>query len=192
MAAVRYSPDSRVLVGESVQRPQQVHLLRWDAGSDGQLGPGAALPGRDTGLVALTAPDRALTSSLGDHASVLRDAGTGRALRRYAVSGPVAAADPSGRLAVFGAADGTVRVLDLHSGALHALRQGHAAAITAMCFSRTPAACSPRRSTASCSCGTSAAPPAWRYCAPTARGSLRRWRWPPTGGRPTRRAATAG
>ena len=136
VTAVRFSPDSRVLAAEVVQRPHQAQLVRWNAGNGGQLGPIVDVAGHDPALVALTGPDQALLSSAADRASTLREAGSGRALRRFPAAAPVTAATPSGRLVAFGSADGTVRLLDPATGRLRTLPRTHTGAITALAFSR--------------------------------------------------------
>src|SRR5206468_3050586 len=110
VTAVRFSPDSRVLAAELVPRAHHAQLLRWNTADGGQLGPVAEMAGHDPALVALTGPDQALLSSAADRASTLREAGSGRALRRFSAAARVTAAAPSGRLVAFGSDDGTVRL----------------------------------------------------------------------------------
>ena len=74
-----------------------------------------------------------MTSGDEDHATVIRDAATGRSLRRFTASGSVAAMSATGLIA-YGARDGSVRLLDVRSGELRTARGRHEAAVVAMRF----------------------------------------------------------
>jgi WD40 repeat protein len=82
----------------------------------------------------LFAPETRSIIADGDRAVVVRDARTLRPLRRFPVSGTAAAVSPDGRLAALGAGDGSVRLLDLRSGALRTAAGRHDGRVNAIVF----------------------------------------------------------
>ena len=76
-----------------------------------------------------------VTSSAQDRATVVRDAVTLRRVRRFGVAGPVAAMSRSARMVAFGSRSGSVRLLDLRSGALRTAEGGHDGGVSAIGFS---------------------------------------------------------
>ena len=77
-----------------------------------------------------------MTSSAAERATVIRDAATLRPLRRLRGGGTRSALSPDGRVVALGAADGSVRLLDLHTGDLRVATDRHAAAVTDLRFTR--------------------------------------------------------
>jgi WD40 repeat protein/DNA-binding SARP family transcriptional activator len=134
---VTFSPDSELLAAETGEDPEPYNrLLRWDAQTGRQLGDVRPIPGRRSTLLGFIAPRRRLvTSSVKDHATVIRDAATLRPVRDFPVAGPVAAVSPTPGMIAFGYRDGTVRLLDIRSGKLHTGEGRHEGPVTAMRFS---------------------------------------------------------
>jgi WD40 repeat protein len=75
-----------------------------------------------------------VTSSAAERATVVRDAATLRPERRLRAGGTRSALSPDGRVAALGAADGSLRLLDLHTGDLRVATDRHDAAVTDLRF----------------------------------------------------------
>jgi class 3 adenylate cyclase/WD40 repeat protein len=152
-----FSPDSRVLAADYIApagRSDGQFLLRWDGrtgrrlgharpigpGNPGPIGPG--LPGvvgpidsTPRALVGFMAGGtRLVTSGAGKEGTVIRNAATLRPVRRWRGGGDSAAISPDGRVLAFGAADGSVRFLDLRTGRLRVAARRHDAPVTAVRF----------------------------------------------------------
>jgi WD40 repeat protein/DNA-binding SARP family transcriptional activator len=138
---VGFSPDSRVLAADGVRnerRRRSAAIVRWDARTGRRLGrpqPLARTP--DAALVGFIARGaQVVTSSAADHATVIRDAATLRPLRRLQGGGTRSALSPDGRIVGLGAADGSVRLLDLQTGSLRVATDRHDGAVTDLRFTR--------------------------------------------------------
>ena len=84
-------------------------------------------------LVGFLGPGRQLVTS-GDRGTVVRDAVTMRPVRRFDGGGVPHALSPDGRVLALGAADGSVRLLDLQTGKLRVAAGRHDAAVSALRF----------------------------------------------------------
>ena len=118
---VMFSPDSRRLIAHSTSDTASGHgpghLVVRDARTGRVLK--RQNVGNDLGVIGFVAGGRRLlTSSQSTRTTVLRDAENLRPLRSFHVAGRAGASTvtPDGRLAALGAADGSVRLLDLRSG----------------------------------------------------------------------------
>jgi DNA-binding SARP family transcriptional activator/WD40 repeat protein len=138
---VGFSPDSRVLAADAVrseQRRRSAAIVRWDPQTGKRLGrpqPVARTP--EAALVGFIAGGTQLvTSSAADHATVIRDAATLRPLRRLQGGGTRSALSPDRRIVALGAADGSVRLLDLQTGNLRVASDRHDGAVTDLRFTR--------------------------------------------------------
>jgi DNA-binding beta-propeller fold protein YncE len=142
VGTVVFSPDSRVLVADFRPFPQPSRIrryaVRWDAGTGHRLGPPRPVtssPDRAPALVGFIARGtRLVTSSAADGSTVIRDATTLRPVRQFPAGGSPAAVSADGRVAALGAADGSVRLLDLRTGRVHAVGGRRDAPVTAMRF----------------------------------------------------------
>ncbi len=131
---VSFSPDSRVLVMQTRNEPGLPNrLLRWDARTGRPLVHVQDIPGRKSVLLGYIGP-RLITSSTEDGTTVMRDATTLDAVRRYPVTDSVAAISPARGLIAFGSRDGSVRLLDTRSGAIEEASTRHDGAVTSMRF----------------------------------------------------------
>ena len=135
---VVFSPDSRVLTAHTTSQTADGYgpgqLLRWDART-GRLK--RQIAGKDLALIGfVTGGTRLLTTNEPTGTVVLRDAVTLRPLRRFPVAGGARAStvSPDGRLAALGAADGSVRLLDLRSGKVRTASGRHDAPVRAARF----------------------------------------------------------
>jgi WD40 repeat protein/DNA-binding SARP family transcriptional activator len=138
---VAFSPDSRQVV--TAYQPSEMGppgnpgvLRRFDARTGRTLGRPARLPGAAAFLVALPSDGRMVTISDATRETVIRDADTLRPIRRFAAFGlPWASAVSSdGRLAALGRQDGSVRLLDLHTGRSQTLPGRHGASVESAAF----------------------------------------------------------
>ena len=133
---VQFSPDSRVLAAQTAEDGfSSTRLLRWDARTGARIGDIRQIPGRASSMLGYLGARRLVTSSAQDRATVVRDAVTLRRVRRFGVAGPVAAMSRSARMVAFGSRSGSVRLLDLRSGALRTAEGGHDGGVSAIGFS---------------------------------------------------------
>jgi len=114
------------------------YALQWTFPQGRLLGAPVAVPG--AGYVSYTPDGRRLVAAGGQRTSVL-DARTGRIVRTYPVggsvlhvAGSVAALSPDGTTMVFGDSSGTVRFLDLRTGAVTQSVSAHDGAVEAVGF----------------------------------------------------------
>src|SRR5262249_34059107 len=133
LGTIAFSPDSRVLAADVIRGPRRgAGIVRWDVRTGhrfGRVRQGARVP--EPTLVGFTAGGgRLVPSSAADHATVIRDAASLRPVRRYRGGGTpyLRALSPDGRVVAFGAADGSVRLLDLHTGKVRVATDRHRAA----------------------------------------------------------------
>jgi WD40 repeat protein/DNA-binding SARP family transcriptional activator len=133
--AVAFAPDSHVLVTDVAAFPRREDdIVRWDAATGRRLGaPRQVASTANPALVGFLGRGRQLVTS-GDRRTVVRDAVTMRPLRRFAGGGHPHALSPDGRALALGAADGSVRLLDLETGRLRAAAGRHDAAVTDLRF----------------------------------------------------------
>jgi WD40 repeat protein/DNA-binding SARP family transcriptional activator len=152
--AVAFSPNSRVLVasytapalrefppeGRFIQH-QRRFIRRWDVGTGRRLGHPRSISstpvpiGSRAVLVEFVVGGRQIvTSGAGREGTVIRDAKTLRAVRRWHVGGAPAAVSPDKPLMAFGAPDGSVHLLDLQTGKLRVGAGRHDARVTAVRF----------------------------------------------------------
>ena len=136
---VLFSPDSRILIAHTMSQTADGYgpgqLARWDARTGRVLH--RQFAGKDLALLGFLADGkRLLTSSESTRTVVVRDALTLRPLRRFAVVARAGAVvvSPDGRLAALGAADGSVRFLDLRSGKVRRASGRHDAPVRAARF----------------------------------------------------------
>ena len=139
LGTVAFSPDSRVLAADVIHnQPQQstADIVRWDTRSGQRLGlPQQVDPTPQPELVGFAARGAQLvTSSAAERATVIRNAATLQPLSRVPGGGAPAALSPNGRLVAFGAADGSVRLVNLRSGDLRVATDRGDAAITDLRF----------------------------------------------------------
>jgi WD40 repeat protein/DNA-binding SARP family transcriptional activator len=130
---VMFSPDSRVLTAHTTSQTADGYgpgqLLRWDARTGRLLT--RQLAGKDLALIGFVAGGtRLLTSD--DSTVIVRDAVTLRPLHRFAVHtrARASAVSPDGHLAALGAADGSVRFLDLRTGKVRRAAGRHDAPVS--------------------------------------------------------------
>jgi WD40 repeat protein/DNA-binding SARP family transcriptional activator/ABC-type phosphonate transport system ATPase subunit len=117
--------------------PTPAGILRhWDARTGRPLGDAARVPGAGAFLIAPAAHGRATTVSGTERETVIRDSETLAPLRRFPVWGlPWASAvSANGRLAALGQHDGSVRLLDLSTGASRTLAGHHDASVQSAAF----------------------------------------------------------
>jgi WD40 repeat protein len=139
LGTIAFSPDSRVLAADVIHnRPRRssAEIVRWDARTGKRLGPPRQVdPTPEPALVGFIARGaHVVTSSAAERATVIRDAATLRPVRGLRGGGTHSALSPDGRLVAFGAADGSVRLLDLHTGDLRVATEHHDAAVTDLRF----------------------------------------------------------
>jgi WD40 repeat protein/DNA-binding SARP family transcriptional activator len=137
LGTIAFSPDSRVLAADAIHNaaPRIADIVRWNARTGHRLGPPrrvARTP--EPALVGFTAAGRLVTSSAADNTTVIRDAATLRPLRRLRGGGTPSALSPDGRVGAFGAADGSVRLLNLRTGNLRVATDRHDGAVTELRF----------------------------------------------------------
>jgi WD40 repeat protein len=108
------------------------YVLQWALPQGRLLTPPVAVPA-SAGLVFYTAGDRRLVAA-GTQRTLVLDAGTGRVVRSYRVGGSVAALSPDGTSMVFGDAAGSVRFLDLATGAVTQSTSAHQEGVQAVGF----------------------------------------------------------
>jgi WD40 repeat protein len=128
---VVFSPDSRVLATDIGVYRHRDDVVRWDPATGRQLGP--ARPVASTAVPALVGflgrGRKVVTTSGRERRTVVRDALTMRPVRQFHGGGGPHALSPDGHLLALGAADGSVRLLDLQTGKLRATAGRHDAAV---------------------------------------------------------------
>jgi DNA-binding SARP family transcriptional activator/WD40 repeat protein len=136
-----FSPDSRVLAADFLaarQSPRRRYAALWDARTGHRLGPPVRIASGADGAPALAGfvagGTRLVTSSAADGSTVIRDAATLRPVSRFRGGGSPAAVSPDGRLAALALASGSVRLLELRTGATRELDDRRDAPVTAMRF----------------------------------------------------------
>jgi WD40 repeat protein len=139
VGTIAFSPDSRVLAADAIGTgPRRgTRIVRWDVGTGRRLGlPRQVSWAPEPALVGFTARGAQLvTSSAADGATVIRDAVSLEPVRRLGGGGTPATLSPDGRFVAFGAADGSVHLLDLHTGIPRATAERHDGAVTDLRFS---------------------------------------------------------
>jgi WD40 repeat protein/energy-coupling factor transporter ATP-binding protein EcfA2 len=133
---VVFSPDSRVLATDVEVYSRRDDVVRWDAAAGRPLGPARQVASTAApALVAFLGRGRRLvTTSGGDRRTVVRDALTMRPVRWFHAGGGPHALSPDGHLLALGAADGSLRLLDLQTGKLRGTAGRHDAAVTDLRF----------------------------------------------------------
>ena len=135
---VTFSRDSRVLIAETMSRDVGGQgngiMKRWDARTGRVLSQQDA--GKDLTVIGFLGGGRLLTSRAAIPELVARDASTLRPLRRLHVDRPptVSTLSPDGRVVAMGAADGSVRFLDLRTGSMRTASGRHDAPVRAARF----------------------------------------------------------
>jgi WD40 repeat protein len=149
-----FSPDAHVLAASYLAeqvfprgrllgtRPANA-FLRWDLRTGSRLGRSrtigspSLLPTGPVGAALLGfvgTGSRVVISGPAGRGTTIRAAASLRPLRRWPSGGAPAATSPDGRSMAFGAADGSVRLLDLRDGRLRVGAGRHNAAVTAVRF----------------------------------------------------------
>jgi WD40 repeat protein/DNA-binding SARP family transcriptional activator len=133
-----FSQDPHVLVAELPTDQDRRYILRLDART------GRVVSSRPTTTKASGGPlvygffaggRRLVTSSIVDRRTVIRDAVTFRSVRVFRAGGTPAAVSPDGKTVALGAPDGSMRLLDLRTGAVREVAERHNGAVNAMRFS---------------------------------------------------------
>jgi WD40 repeat protein/DNA-binding SARP family transcriptional activator len=127
-----FSPDSRVLAAATADQ-DSTHVLRWDARTGNSLADTRAIWRRAPALFGFVSAGRVVTAA--DSGTIVRDAATLRPLRRFPGVRDATVLSFAAGFVAFGAEDGSVRLLDLRTGALHALAGRHGGPVVAMRFS---------------------------------------------------------
>jgi DNA-binding SARP family transcriptional activator/WD40 repeat protein/energy-coupling factor transporter ATP-binding protein EcfA2 len=127
-----FSPDSRVLAAEAQYDTSRI-VVRWDAETADPLGR-TVMPTADApALFDFLSSGQLVTVT--DDVTAVRDAATLRPLRRFRARGDATAFSRPAGLVAFGAQDGSVRLLDVRTGALRTATGRHEGAVAAMRFS---------------------------------------------------------
>jgi WD40 repeat protein/DNA-binding SARP family transcriptional activator len=138
LGTIAFSPDSRVLAAGAIGNgPRRgAFIVRWDALTGRRLGPPLQVgTAAESGLVGFSSDGSQLvTSSSSDRDTVIRDAVSLRPVRSLGGGGTPAALSPDGRIVAFGRTDGSVRLLDLHTGILRVTADRHDGAVTDLNF----------------------------------------------------------
>ena len=108
------------------------YVLQWALPQGRLLAPPVAVPGSD-GFAFYTDGGRRLIAA-GIQSTLVLDAHTGRVVRSYRVGGSVSALSTDGTTMVFGDAAGSVRFLDLATGAVTQSTSAHQGGVTAVGF----------------------------------------------------------
>ena len=127
-----FSPDSRVLAAGTADDSSGM-ILRWDARTGDLLAETRLSSRLPPAHVEFVAGGRIVTAA--DDATVVRDATTMRPLRRFAAAEDAIAISPTAGLVAFGTEDGSVRLLDLRTGALRRAAGRHEGPVVAIRFS---------------------------------------------------------
>jgi WD40 repeat protein/DNA-binding SARP family transcriptional activator len=139
LGTIAFSPDSRVLAASAIGNGtrRSANIVRWDARTGRRLGPPLQV-GRaaESVLVGFSSGGPQLvTSSSADRATVIRSAVSLRPVRSLRGGGTPATLSPDGRFVAFGGTDGSVRLLNLHTGILRVTADRHDGAVTDLRFS---------------------------------------------------------
>ena len=139
LGAIAFSPNSRVLAADVIHNQphrSSLDIVRWDVRTGRRLEPARQIaPTREGTLVGLIASGaQVVTSSAPADVTVIRDAATLQPRRRLRGGDTRGVLSPNGRLVAFGAADGSVRILDLHTGVLRTTADRHDGAVTDLRF----------------------------------------------------------
>jgi WD40 repeat protein len=136
--ALRYSPDGRTLfaiTGWSVPELNPATMLqRFDARSGRALGRARIVSQRLVFVNLLVTPDGRIVTSSPSDAATIYDASTLRPLGHLPVRAQRAALAPDGHTMLAGARDGSVRFVDLDTGAVDTASMSHSGAVTAAAF----------------------------------------------------------
>jgi WD40 repeat protein/DNA-binding SARP family transcriptional activator/energy-coupling factor transporter ATP-binding protein EcfA2 len=128
-----FSPDSRVVAAAAAATADSSYVLRWDARTGNSLVDTRMSSRRAPALFGFVSARRVVTAAQG--ATIVRDAATLRPLRRFPAARDVTALSFAAGLVAFGAGDGSVRLLDLRTGALRTAAGRHEGPVVAMRFS---------------------------------------------------------
>jgi WD40 repeat protein/DNA-binding SARP family transcriptional activator len=138
LGAIAFSPNSRVLAAEVIHNHSHrtSDIVRWAVRTGRRLEPPRQIaPTPEATLVGLIASGaQVVTSSAPADVTVIRDTATLQPLRRLRGGDTHGVLSPNGRLVAFGSADGSVRILDLHSGVLRTTADRHDGAVTDLRF----------------------------------------------------------
>jgi WD40 repeat protein len=139
LGAIAFSPNSRVLAAEVIHnQPHRTSadIVRWDVRTGRRLEPPRQIaPTPEATLVGLIASGaQVVTSSASADVTIIRDAATLQPLRRLRGGDIRGVLSPDGRLVAFGATDGSVRILDLHTGVLRTAADRHDGVVTDLRF----------------------------------------------------------
>jgi WD40 repeat protein/DNA-binding SARP family transcriptional activator len=139
LGAITFSPNSRVLAAGVIHnQPHRTSadIVRWDVGTGRRLEPPRQIaPTPEATLVGLIASGaQVVTSSAPADVTIVRDAATLQPLRRLRGGDIRGVLSPDGRLVALGATDGSVRILDLHTGVLRTAADRHDGAVTDLRF----------------------------------------------------------
>jgi WD40 repeat protein/DNA-binding SARP family transcriptional activator len=137
-----FSPDSRVVAtsfapwNEDESRPGRGLLERWDARTGRRLGQPVALTREGDFLVSFISAGRVVTMREDERELVVRDAATGRPIRRVHASGVhwVSAVSRDGHFAALGRDDGSVQLVDLLTGRARTASGRHDAPVQGAAF----------------------------------------------------------
>jgi WD40 repeat protein len=128
---ITFSPDSRVLAVEARYNANRV-VFRWDAKTGDALRP-TVMPATTSPALFDFVSDRRVVTAAKD-ATTVRDAVTLRPLRRFPAGGEATAFSRAAGLVAFGAQDGSLRLLDVRTGALREAAGRHEGPVAAMRF----------------------------------------------------------
>ena len=138
LGTIAFSPDARVLAASAIGNGtrRSAYIVRWDVRTGRRRGrPLLVARARESVLVGFSSDGSQLvTSSAAGRATVIRDGATLRPVRSVRGGGTPAALSPDGRFVAFGAADGSVRLLDLQTGILRVTAERHDGAVTDLNF----------------------------------------------------------
>jgi WD40 repeat protein len=108
------------------------YAVQWKL-PQGQLA-ATPLPLADHASFVFYSPDARRLVATGDTRTFVLDAASGKLLRSYPIAGSTAALAPNGRTMVYGESDGSVRFLDLRSGAVTTSVAAHDGNVSAVGF----------------------------------------------------------
>lgn len=139
LGAIAFSSNSRVLAADVIHNQphrSSLDIVRWDVRTGRRLEPPRQIaPTPEATLVGLIASGaQVVTSSAPADVTVIRDTATLQPLRRLRGGDIRGVLSPNGRLVAFGGIDGSVRILDLHTGVLRTTADRHDGAVTDLRF----------------------------------------------------------